>query len=175
MLTAIPRADDPSRQHIVDTYASEINKLGSVWRSFDDGVLGYRPHAKSMTVGEVFKHELLSARRFFGDFLGLPEPAAAAVVPSPMTVDAAVAQLFDRAQARLPLFASASSAWWDEIVPFFDVQRPRVWIVWRRVLHSAHHRTQLTVYLRLLDRPVPSIYGPTADVTWTGSSPTVSI
>ncbi|HZR24190.1 MAG TPA: hypothetical protein VFA59_11420 [Vicinamibacterales bacterium] len=95
MLTAIPRADDPSRQHIVDTYASEINKLGSVWRSFDDGVLGYRPHAKSMTVGEVFKHELLSARRFFGDFLGLPEPAAAAVVPSPMTVDAAVAQLFE--------------------------------------------------------------------------------
>jgi uncharacterized damage-inducible protein DinB len=29
--------------------------------------------------------------------------------------------------------------------------------------HLAHHRGQLTVYLRLNDVPVPSIYGPTAD------------
>ena len=31
------------------------------------------------------------------------------------------------------------------------------------LMHLAHHRGQLTVYLRLLDQPVPSIYGPTAD------------
>ena len=31
------------------------------------------------------------------------------------------------------------------------------------VNHIAHHRGQLTVYLRLLDVPVPAIYGPTAD------------
>jgi uncharacterized damage-inducible protein DinB len=29
--------------------------------------------------------------------------------------------------------------------------------------HLAHHRGQLTVYLRLTGQPVPSIYGPTAD------------
>lgn len=29
--------------------------------------------------------------------------------------------------------------------------------------HWAHHRGQLTVYLRLLEQPLPSIYGPTAD------------
>lgn len=29
--------------------------------------------------------------------------------------------------------------------------------------HMAHHRAQLGVYLRLLDIPVPSVYGPTAD------------
>jgi uncharacterized damage-inducible protein DinB len=29
--------------------------------------------------------------------------------------------------------------------------------------HLIHHRAQLTVYLRLLDIPVPSIYGPSAD------------
>jgi uncharacterized damage-inducible protein DinB len=29
--------------------------------------------------------------------------------------------------------------------------------------HSYHHRGQLSVYLRLLDVPVPSIYGPSAD------------
>ena len=31
--------------------------------------------------------------------------------------------------------------------------------------HLAHHRGQLTVYLRLADRPVPAIYGPSADDT----------
>jgi len=29
--------------------------------------------------------------------------------------------------------------------------------------HSIHHRAQLTVYLRLLDVPVPGTYGPSAD------------
>jgi uncharacterized damage-inducible protein DinB len=32
--------------------------------------------------------------------------------------------------------------------------------------HIIHHRGQLTVYLRLVDVPVPSIYGPTADEPW---------
>ena len=35
--------------------------------------------------------------------------------------------------------------------------------------HLIHHRGQLTVYLRLLDVPVPSIYGPTADEPWGGA------
>lgn len=32
--------------------------------------------------------------------------------------------------------------------------------------HLSHHRGQLTVYLRMLDVPLPSIYGPTADEGW---------
>ena len=68
--------------------------------------------------------------------------------------------------------ATRDEAWWIENVRFFDVQRERIWIFWRRVLHTAHHRTQLTLYLRLLDQPVPSTYGPTADETWEGADPT---
>jgi uncharacterized damage-inducible protein DinB len=172
---AIPNADDTAYQHLLDVYASEINKTASVWRALDDGVLDYRPHPKSTSVSDVFKHELLSGRRFFGEFLGLPEPVATAVMPSPITVDACVTRLADLARARLPHLALATRAWWDAPVPFFDVERTRLWIFWRRVLHSAHHRTQLTVYLRLLDRPVPPIYGPTADVNWTGADPTRSV
>ncbi len=40
---------------------------------------------------------------------------------------------------------------------------PRRVVVRQTVNHLVHHRGQLTVYLRLLDVPVPSIYGPTAD------------
>jgi hypothetical protein len=171
----VPRAGDAVRQHLLDVYASEINKIASVWRGFDDGIIDYRPHPKSTSVGDIFKHELLSGRRFFGEFLGLPEPDAASVVPAPIGVDACVARLGDLARARLPRLAAAPETWWNETVTFFDVARPRVWVFWRRVLHSAHHRTQLTVYLRLLDRPVPPIYGPTADVSWTGADPTRTV
>ncbi len=171
----IPRAHEPAFQHLLDIYVSEINKISSVWRSFDDGVLEYRPHPKSTTVGGIMKHELLSGRRFFGEFLGLPEPDASLVVPNPIAVDACVSRLAELARARLPHLAQAPRTWWDEAVAFFDVERTRQWVFWRRVLHSAHHRTQLTVYLRLLDRPVPAIYGPTADVTWTGADPTRSV
>lgn len=40
---------------------------------------------------------------------------------------------------------------------------PRGAVVRQTINHLVHHRGQLTVYLRLLDVPVPSIYGPTAD------------
>jgi uncharacterized damage-inducible protein DinB len=76
---------------------------------------------------------------------------------------------------RLQRMAGRDQAWWLEVVPFFDVERQRLWIFWRRVLHTAHHRTQLSVYLRLLGKPVPSSYGPTADVTWQGADPTRSV
>jgi hypothetical protein len=40
---------------------------------------------------------------------------------------------------------------------------PRYIVVRDTFLHLAHHRGQLTVYLRLNEAPVPSIYGPSAD------------
>jgi uncharacterized damage-inducible protein DinB len=40
---------------------------------------------------------------------------------------------------------------------------PRAAVVRMHISHLSHHRGQLTVYLRLLDIPIPPIYGPTAD------------
>ncbi len=40
---------------------------------------------------------------------------------------------------------------------------PRGTVVRTHINHLIHHRGQLTVYLRLLDVPLPPIYGPTAD------------
>ena len=57
---------------------------------------------------------------------------------------------------------------------FFDAERTACGCS-GAVMHTAHHRTQLTVYLRLLDRPVPPIYGPTADVTWSDADPTRTV
>lgn len=43
---------------------------------------------------------------------------------------------------------------------------PRGAVVRQHISHLSHHRGQMTVYLRLRDVPVPSIYGPTADEPW---------
>lgn len=46
---------------------------------------------------------------------------------------------------------------------------PRRDVLRQHISHLSHHRGQMTVYLRLLDVPVPSIYGPTADEPWQGA------
>jgi len=43
---------------------------------------------------------------------------------------------------------------------------PRRVVVRQHISHLSHHRGQMTVYLRLRDVPVPSVYGPTADENW---------
>lgn len=43
---------------------------------------------------------------------------------------------------------------------------PRGEVVRQHLNHFIHHRGQLTVYIRLVDVPVPMIYGPTADERW---------
>ena len=53
--------------------------------------------------------------------------------------------------------------WFEEPTTFFDVTRSRAWVLTRRFTHSAHHRGQLTVYLRLWGQALYSTYGPTAD------------
>jgi uncharacterized damage-inducible protein DinB len=165
----IPRAAVPLLQHAVDTYASEINKVYATWAQFSEGDMEFRPHAKSAAVRDIIQHELLSQRRFFAEFLGSPEPPPDEVLPAQGYGE----RLVEMARPRLEFLARQNEAWWLTPARFFDVERQRVWIFWRRILHTAHHRTQLTVYLRLLDKAVPAIYGPTADISWQGADPTL--
>jgi uncharacterized damage-inducible protein DinB len=171
----VPKATSPIFQHLLDTYASETNKVGSVWRCFSAADLCFRPHPRSKTAVEIMKHQLLSERRFFGEFMSVPEPPAAEVLPLHETAEDYVKRMQDLAEPRLSFLANQSEGWWLQRVAFFDVTRERIWIFWRRLLHTCHHRTQLTVYLRLMNKSVPSTYGPTADVTWEGADPTQTV
>jgi len=172
---SVPRAVEPVFQHLVDTYAGETNKTASIWRAFGDGDLVWRPHPKSSTPGDIMNHQLLSERRFFAEFLGSSEPPGREVLPSEATVEAFAKRLVDLAVKRLSWIAEQGQGHWLARVRFFDVERERIWVFWRRILHTAHHRTQLSVYLRLRNKTVVPVYGPTADVTWSGADPTLNI
>jgi uncharacterized damage-inducible protein DinB len=171
----IPRAANPLFQHLLDTYASETNEVISVWRCFDPADLSFRPHPRSSTVADILKHQLLSERRFFGEFIGAPEPPASEVLPASLELNACINRMAQLARPRLSFLASRSAEGWVQQVLFFDVSRQRIWVFWRRLLHTCHHRTQLTAYLRALNQAVPAVYGPTSDQTWDTADPTTSV
>jgi uncharacterized damage-inducible protein DinB len=173
----VPRATKPVFQHVVDTYASEANKLAATWSELRDDELDFRLHPRSSSIRQILTHQILSERRFFAEFIGLSEPPVESLLPSgdaPL-VQAYIDRVIALTRARLAPLAAADEPFWLAEVPFFDVRRQRIWVFWRRVLHTAHHRAQVGDCLRLLERRVPVTYGPTADVTWSGADPTTTL
>jgi uncharacterized damage-inducible protein DinB len=172
-LTAIPDADvpvavEPIFQHVVTTYASETNKTASVWRAVPDELLDFKPHEKTNRIRTILVHQLLSERRFFAQFVCTEELPVEELLPAGdrPTVAAYLEKYVGLAKRRLPQLAKGTAAWWLEVRPFFGgLQRERIWVFWRRVLHTCHHRTQVQIWLRLAGHePVPAIYGPSGDV-----------
>jgi len=174
----VPRAAEPVFQHVLDTYASETNKTAGVWRAVPDDLLDFKPHDQTNTIRTIFTHQLLSERRFFAQFAGLDEPAVEELLPpgEKPSVQAYIDQYAGLAKRRLPQFAAGTTAWWLEERDFFGgLKRERIWVFWRRVLHTCHHRTQVQTWLRLAGRHVPAIYGPSGDVKWSEADPTYSL
>ena len=174
----IPQAVEPVFQNAVTTYVSEVNKTVSMWRAVPDDLLDFRPHEKTNPIRTILVHQLLSERRFFAEFAGLIEPPVEELLPQ--GEKPAVQAYFDKyvwlARQRLPQFARGTTAWWLEPRNFFGgLQRERIWIFWRRVLHTCHHRTQVQTWLRLAGQHVPAIYGPSGDVKWADADPTNSL
>ena len=96
----IPRATLPQLQHLLEIYGGEINKVISIWSEFRDSDLDFKPHPRSSSVGEIFKHQLLSERRFFGEFLSTPEPEPDRVLPIELSVRSCCARLVELASPR---------------------------------------------------------------------------
>jgi uncharacterized damage-inducible protein DinB len=174
----VPQAVDPIFQHILTTYASETNKTVSVWRAVPDGLLDFTPHEKTNSIRTILVHQLLSERRFFGQFVGTEEPPVEELLPSGAkpTRQEYIDKYLWLAKRRLPQFAQGTTSWWMEARPFFGgLGRQRIWVFWRRVLHTCHHRTQVQTWLRLAGQHTPAIYGPSGDVKWTDADPTYSV
>lgn len=131
--------------------------------------IDWRPHAKSMTLGELAWH---IARLPLGAVDGLREGKrdVATARPAPRTGTDFVGE-FRRNLAELKnvLASTSDDALLKERFSFVRGDEtltsfPKLGFV-RTVMmnHSIHHRGQLTVYLRLLDLPVPAMYGRSAD------------
>jgi uncharacterized damage-inducible protein DinB len=132
--------------------------------------LSWKPHPKSMSLGQLALHVATVPGN-------VAELASVDVIPEPP----AFVQPEAATAAELVPSLTASIAKARQVLGGFDDARmaamwrlqsggrdilamPRAALVRAIMLnHWYHHRGQLLVYLRLLDLPVPSVYGPTAD------------
>jgi len=143
------------------TYDTERLKTLAVWSCFSDHDLQFRPARLARTPLEHMVHQCVSEDTWMRTMLGVH-----VTLPMLPAVEDRLSFLRHYARAseeRRQALAEKDAEWWSGEDGFFDVTRSRAWIFLRRLTHSAHHRGQLTVYLRLLDRPLYSTYGPTAD------------
>lgn len=136
-----------------------------------DDKLSWRPHAKSSTLNRLAAHiadlPWLALAMLTGPELDIARPRERSGDPS--SHDALLAT-FDENAARLVARLAASSdeylreEWTFRAGDRVILRAPRVNALRTMgVSHLVHHRGQLSVYLRLLDVPVPGLYGPSAD------------
>ncbi len=132
---------------------------------------GWKPHPKSMSLGQLAMHvatipEGITRIAQSDEFEVNP---AAFTPPQPKSgaeILAALDSSVRSAQAYLAgLTDSTATATWRAKSQGRELMAmPRIAMLRALLLnHWYHHRGQLSVYLRLLDVPVPSIYGPSAD------------
>jgi uncharacterized damage-inducible protein DinB len=133
--------------------------------------LSWRPHPKSMTLGQLAQH-VATTPSIPKNLLGGDSFDASTVdfAPAQPTTVAEVRKTFEDSMASA---CATLSAWTEKDMqakwrlvagPKELMAAPKGALVRSLVLnHMVHHRGQLTVYLRLLDVPLPSVYGPSAD------------
>ena len=143
------------------SYDTERLKTLSVWSSFADADLRFRPAPRARSPLEHMVHQCVSEDTWMRNMLGI-QTDLPPLPPSEERV-AFLRHYAAASKIRHELLEGKDAEWWFGDTQFFDVARSRAWVFLRRLTHSAHHRGQLTVVLRLLGRPVYSTYGPTAD------------
>jgi uncharacterized damage-inducible protein DinB len=160
---------------LADSFAAELEMEATTTRRVLERVpeahLAWKPHDKSSSLGQLALHVASLPQVLTGfiaaDSLDLatldtsqPAPASCAEVMAAFdggleTARAYLASLDDARAAEV----------WRLVARGTELfAAPRTAVI-RSFLfnHLYHHRGQLLVYLRLLDVPVPSVYGPTAD------------
>jgi uncharacterized damage-inducible protein DinB len=152
---------DHAFSFFADTYETERLKTLSVWAQFDEADLAFRPEPRARTPLEHMVHQCASEDVWMKTMLQID--AGMSVFPAAETKLSFIDHYAAASGKRLDQLRAKPPEWFGEQAKFFDVQRTRAWIMLRRIAHSAHHRGQLTVYLRLLGRSLYSTYGPTAD------------
>jgi uncharacterized damage-inducible protein DinB len=148
---------------LVDTYATERIKTLSVWSMFadDDLLIRPRPLGKDdRNALEYMVHQCVSEDKWFCNMFGMD--VGAPPLPQEETRLEFIKRYAEDSGKRLALLREKDKTWWEQEAAFFETKHTRTWIMLRRIAHTAHHRGEQTVLLRLLGREVHSVYGPSA-------------
>ena len=162
----------PTVQSLLPEFDHEMATTRTMLLAVPNARADWQPHAKSMTIGRLAAHlanlPAWAIAALQQDELDLAAPGVAEQPPfESMTATIgrfdALVRAGRAALANTPdaaLFAPWTLKHGGHTL--FTMPRGGVFRTWV-LSHMIHHRGQLSVYLRLLDVPVPAVYGPTAD------------
>lgn len=158
----------------VDAVIAEMEQEAATTRRVlervPDDKLAWKPHTKSMSLGQLARHVAEAPAMIAGMIVEntaeLPDlgeqPSAGSAAEAVKAHDEGLATVkrivggMDEAALGTPWRITKDG---NELMAM-----PKGAVVRSLMMnHIYHHRGQLSVYLRLLDVPVPSIYGPSAD------------
>jgi uncharacterized damage-inducible protein DinB len=163
-----------AKMAIIDGMLQELEQEAQTTRRVLERVpgdqLAWRPHPKARTLGELAMHVAVVPGAV-AELIGSPSPHQVPQFSDPILQSAselipALDQSIAKAKHKLGGMAD------EEILATWRMMQgerelfalPRMALLRSIMLnHWYHHRGQLSVYLRELDVPIPSIYGPSAD------------
>ena len=160
----------PLTDALLPEFDHEMTVTRKLLERVPEGQFAWRPHAKSMSLGELSQHvanlPMWGTMTLTRSEIDVAEqgrlPAATGRTELLTTFDRHVkearAALVDKSDGEL----MAAWALKREGQTIFEMPRAAVWRSFV-LSHLIHHRGQLSVYLRMQDVPLPSIYGPSAD------------
>ena len=150
------------RDYFASTHDRECKTTYSLLKAFPESKVGIRPNPKSRSAielafvlanQELFFVQAAEGKIDFSIFANQPPATMAEVITvlekNHAAIDAALAK--------------ASIEDLSQIINFGGHDMRRLDALWANQFDIVHHRGQFSVYLRLADAAVPSIYGPTAD------------
>lgn len=158
------------RQIFLDTFERECATTIKILRAYPEDKAELRPHARGKSARElafIFAAEQGLAMGVLTDTLGKsPSP------PAPDTIAGSIAAFEDGKAKLVEMINSLSEEQLTTgTVKFFVAPKtmgdiPTMDFLWFMLFDQIHHRGQFSIYLRMADAKVPSIYGPTADEPW---------
>jgi uncharacterized damage-inducible protein DinB len=161
--------------NLIDPILAELAHEGATTRRLLERLpqdrLGWQPHQKSMTLGRLATH-IAEIPGWVGSIVEKDEfdIGASGYVPPTLGSVAEIIALFDKSVATATETLKRQgndrllAKWQLKKNGTLVVEMPRLGMIRSFLMnHLIHHRGQLSVYLRLQNVPLPSIYGPTAD------------
>ena len=154
---------------LIQEFESEAKTTRRVLERVPTDKLTWAPHTKSMSLGRLAMHLATAPAAISGwpladtyEFKGDPTPPPTSTDQIVSAHDAGV----DQVKANLQTIGDAGlgDSWSGVAGGKTLMTMPKAGVLRALLMnHTYHHRGQLSVYLRLLDVPVPPIYGPSAD------------
>ncbi|HEV8362896.1 MAG TPA: DinB family protein [Gemmatimonadaceae bacterium] len=167
----MPAVISPKEQFLA-AFEQEHATTMRVLRAYPADKSELQPHPKSKSARDLaftFVLEMAFVERALTAGFDWSQPPAFPETPPSLE---AIIDAFEQGHKRVAdIIAGLRDDQLFETVKFFVAPKtigdvPKIQFMWMNLCDQIHHRGQLSVYLRMAEGKVPSIYGPTADEPW---------